>query len=137
MLRPIEAKDISFEWDRVRTGLLAIKAIAPDDWLPEDVYVSLRSSASTLYIGENDHGDYLGFLVLRLIHGFHCTKVEVWCAYSATSTPLMRRFFPEIQQLAKSVGASLISFSSSRDEWASAAKRLGFRAKQVNYEFTL
>lgn len=136
MLRSVEAKDIGREWDRVRTGLLEVKQHTTDDWLPEDVYMTLRNAGATLYIGENESG-YLGFIVLRLVQTFHGSKVEVWCAHSVSKKPLMRTFWPEVQAIAKQVGADRISFSSAREEWQVTAKRIGFKQKQVSYEFTL
>lgn len=137
MLRPIEIRDIGGEWDRVRAGLAEVKAATTDDWLPEDVYMTLKQGGATLYVGEDESGDYLGFVVMRLLPTFHGSKVEIWCAHSATKAPLMRTFWPQIQAIAAKTGASRISFSSAREEWAAAAKRLGFAPKQVNYEFTL
>jgi hypothetical protein len=137
MLRPIEARDIGLEWDRVRAGLVEVKKMTTDDWLPEDVYMAIKQGGATLYVGEDDAGDYLGFMVMRLVQMFHGSKVEIWCAYSATKTPLMRTFWPQVQAIAAKTGASKISFSSAREEWAVAAKRLGFTPKQVSYEFTL
>lgn len=137
MLRAIPPKDIGCEWERVRAGLLAVKAATTDDWLPEDVYMLLKGGGATLYVGEDDAGDYLGFLVLRLVPTFHGSKLEIWCAHSATSKPLMRTFWPKIIDVANKAGVNLIGFSSAREEWAQAAKRLGFTPKQVSYEFTL
>lgn len=136
-LRAIEPRDLSFEWERVRLGLLEVKKATTDDWLPEDVYMALRQGGAYLYVGEDEHGDYLGFLVMRLTPTFHGSKVEIWAAHSATSRPLMREFWPQIREVARRAGAGKISFSSARDEWAAAAKRLGFTPKQVTYEFDL
>lgn len=137
MLHPIEPQHLAVEWDRVRAGLVEVKKATTDDWLPEDVYMALRQGHATLYIGTGAGGVYLGFLVLRLLPTFHGSKVEVWCAYSATSAPLMRTFWPHLQAVARNTGASKISFSSTREEWGAAARRLGFTPKQVTYEFTL
>jgi hypothetical protein len=137
MLRPIEARDIGLEWERVRAGLVEVKKMTTDDWLPEDVYMALKQGGATLYVGEDDAGDYLGFVVMRLLPTFHSSKVEIWCAHSSTKRPLMRRFWPQIQEIAAKTGATKIAFMSARAEWAVAAKRLGFAPKQVSYEFTL
>ncbi len=137
MLRAIAIKDIAHDWDRVRAGLLEVKQATTDDWLPEDVYMALKTGGATLYVGEDEQGDYLGFIVLRLVQTFHGSKVEIWCAHSATARPLMREFWPQIQDVCRNVGADKISFSSAREEWQVAAKRLGFVPKQISYEFTL
>lgn len=137
MLRVIEPKDLAPEWERVRAGLVEVKKATTDDWLPEDVYMALRQGHASLYIGTGAHGEYLGFVVLRLLPTFHDSKVEIWCAHSATKRPAMRKFLPHIKAIAANNGASRISFSSARPEWAAAAARLGFCQKQVSFELTL
>jgi hypothetical protein len=137
MLRAIEPQHVAAEWERVRVGLVEVKKATTDDWLPEDVYMSLRQGHSTLYIGTDAAGEYVGFLVLRLVPTFHSKMVEVWCAYSASKRPLMRRFFPHVQAVARNVGATLISFASARDEWEAAARRLGFHRAKVTYHYPL
>lgn len=138
MLKNIAAKDIGPLWDRIRTGLVEVKKETTDDWLPEDVYMSLKNAASSLYIGEDENGEYLGFLVLRHVATFHSSKVEVWAAYSATKVPLMAMAWKELLEITANVGATKIRFSSAREEWRQVAPRLGFvQAKQVSYEFTL
>jgi len=137
MLRVIEPKNLAAEWDRVRAGLVEVKKATTDDWLPEDVYMSIRQGESVLYIGSGAGGAYLGFLVLRLVTTDHSTKLEIWCAYSATRAPLMRRMFPHIKAVARNAGATAISFGSAREEWKAGAKRLGFKPTQTIYEYTL
>lgn len=137
MLRLIEPTGLAPVWERVRAGLVDVRAMTTDDWLPEDVYMALRNGAASLYIGESEAGEYLGFLVMRLVPTFHGSKVEIWCAHSATTTPLMRTYFPQIQDIARNCKATRISFMSAREEWAAVARRLGFKPKQVQYEYSL
>ena len=137
MLRAIEPKDLSFEWDRVRAGLVEVKKATTDDWLPEDVYMAIRQGQAQLFMCEDEHGDYLGFVVLRLVHTFHGAEMLVWCAYAATPRPLLREFLPQIKELAGRAGAQRVSFSSARPEWATAARRLGFTPQQVTYALTI
>jgi hypothetical protein len=136
MLTLIAAAGLAPVWERVRAGLVEVKKATTDDWLPEDIYMALRTGAASLYVGV-EAGEYLGFVVMRQIPTFHGSKVEIWAAHSATSIPLMRTYFPQIQALARAAGADKISFSSARDEWAAGARRLGFTPTQVNYEFSL
>jgi len=75
--------------------------------------------------------------VLRLVPTFHSKAVEVWCAYSASKRPLMRRFFPHVQAVARNVGATLISFASARDEWEAGARHLGFHKAKTTYHYPL
>jgi hypothetical protein len=137
MLRVIEPKNLAAEWDRVRAGLVEVKKATTDDWLPEDVYMALRQAQASLYIGIGAGGEYLGFVVLRLLPTFHGSKVEVWCAHSASKRPALRVFLPHVKAIAANNGATRISFSSARPEWEAVAVRLGFTPKQVSYELTL
>ena len=124
-------------WAAIRPGLEIVKKMTTDDWMPEDVYMMLKNGGATLYIGEGEAGDYLGFIVLRLIPTFHGSKIEIWCAYSATKKQLMSSYWPQIQEIAKQAGANKITFSSAREEWGVCAQRIGFEQKQVSYEFRL
>lgn len=137
MLRVIEPKHLAPEWERVRAGLVEVKKATTDDWLPEDVYMAIRTGQAVLYLGTGDAGEYLGFVVLRLVTTTHSTKMAIWCAYSATREPVMRRFLPHIRAIARNAGATGIQFASARDEWAAAARRLGFVRVDVTYEINL
>lgn len=137
MLRLIEPKDVAFEWERVRAGLLEVKKATPEDWIPEDAYLMIANGNASLWIAEGEQGEYLGFVILRHVPTFHDSKLFIWCAYSATKVPLMRRCMPKLVEIAKSLKASKIGFSSARDEWHAAAERIGFKAVQVSYEMDI
>jgi hypothetical protein len=136
-LRAIEPRDISFEWDRVRTGLLVVKRATNDDWLPEDVYMAIKTGTAHLFMGEDQDGDYLGFLVLKLVPTFHSKRLDIWAAYCSGKQSAMRIYLPKIKELAKQAGAQSIGFSSARPEWEKAAPRIGFKPVQTTYELTL
>lgn len=136
-LRPIEPRDISFEWDRVRAGLLIVKRATSDDWLPEDVYMAIKTGDAALFIGEDEHGDYLGFVVLKLVNTFHSKRLDIWAAYCSGKQPAIRLYLPKIKELAQRAGASGIGFSSARPEWLKAAPRFGFKPVQTTYELSI
>lgn len=133
MLRRITPNDLVFEWERVRHGLEICRETTSDDWLPEDVYMAIKSGNAALYVGEDD-GDYLGFLVVQLLPMFHGARLHVWCAYSATDKPLMREYMQRVREIAQAAGAKKITFSSTREEWVTVSKRLGFKVGQTNFE---
>lgn len=137
MLRAIEPGNISDVWHRVRAGLEDVMCATSDDWLPEDIYMSLKLGQSALFMGEGDRGEYLGFLVMKMAPTHHGEELVIWCAYSATKRPLMREFLPQIEEVARSAKAQKIVFHSARPEWAKAAKRIGFAPAQVKYEYSL
>lgn len=136
-LRAIEPADIAFEWERVRAGLLIVKHATTDDWLPEDVYMAIKTGAAHLFMAEDQDGDYLGFVVLKLVNTFHGKRLDVWAAYCSGKQPAIRIYLPKIKELAKRAGASVIGFSSARPEWSKAAPRYGFKPAQVTYELSL
>jgi hypothetical protein len=137
MLRIIQPSEISFEWERVREGLIKLKPTTADDWMPEDIYMSIRQGQAALYVGEDEQGEYQGFLIMQVIPMFHGAKLHVWCAYSAAKQPLMRTYFSQLQDIARQVKAKKITFSSNREEWEIVSRRIGFRPAQMTYEFDL
>ncbi len=136
-MRYISPDDLIFEWERVRAGLLEVQKNSGDDWLPEDVYSTLKGGHSSLHIAEDKHGDYLGFVVLQLLPTFHGKRLHVWCAYSATNRPLLRILLAGLRDMAKNAGAYKITFSSAREEWFDACKRGGFEPTQTTFELRL
>jgi hypothetical protein len=136
-LRPIPPAEIAFEWERVRAGLMVVKRATSDDWLPEDVYMAIKTGGAALFLLEDEHGDYLGFVVLKLVPTFHGKRLDIWAAYCSGKQSAMRIYLPKIKELAKQAGAQSIGFSSARPEWGKAAPRIGFKPVQTTYELTL
>jgi hypothetical protein len=137
MLKPVSPQDLHFEWQRVREGLLVVQETTSDDWLPEDVYGMLMGGAAALFIGEDESGEYLGFLILQLQPMFHGKKLHVMCAYNASTRTLMHLVWPELQELARRHSAKKITFLSNREEWQAVAKRLGCSPAQTQYEYEI
>lgn len=135
-LTAIAPADLARHWERVRPGLLAVMQATTDDWLPEDVYHACKSGHAALFIG-HDGAEWLGFVVLKLVPTFQSHRMDIWCAYSSGKIPAMRLYLPKIKELAQKAGATRIGFTSARPEWATAARRLGFKPMQVSYELTL
>lgn len=136
-MRFIPPNDLIFEWERVRTGLIEVKKHSTEDWLPEDVYMSLKTNNSALYIAEDKEGEYLGFLIVQLLPTFHGKRLHVWCAYSNNDKPLLRLFLRDLHDMAKQGGANKITFTSPRDEWLAVGKRGGFKPANTTFELVL
>jgi hypothetical protein len=136
-LRPIPPAEIAYEWELVRAGLLEVKKATTDDWLPEDVYMSIKQGQAALFVGEDEHGDYIGFVVLKLVNTYHGKRLDIWAAYCSGKQPAMRIYLPKIKALALAAGAQSIGFSSARPEWQAAAARIGFKPVQTTYELAL
>lgn len=136
-MRHIPAQDLIYEWERVRAGLLEVQKHSVEDWLPEDVYMTIKQGGATLWMAEDEQGDYLGFVILQVIPTFHSKRLHVWCAYGNNNRPVLRRFLGEIKELAKQAGARKITFLSPRDEWLAVGKRGGFKPTQTTFELEI
>jgi hypothetical protein len=136
MLRIIKPEHICGEWDRVRAGLVLLKERSVEDWLPEDVYMAIKAQNAALYVAE-DAGGYRGFLILQILPMFHSQRLHVWCAYSATDTPMLRLFLGALKDIATQHGIKKITFNSPRDEWEVVVKRGGFKATYTTYQLEI
>lgn len=130
-LRFVHPNELHDYWGLVLPGLEKVRGNAADGWLPEDVYHSLKSNASTLHVGEID-GDYCGFIVLTPIQGFSAKRLHVWCLYT-TSRAAIDVFLPEIRRMAKQISARQITFHSPRKGWERRLAKLGFSPAQTIY----
>lgn len=137
LMRYIPPDDLIFEWERVRAGLLEVQKGSGDDWLPEDVYSTIKGGHASLHMVEDKHGDYLGFVILQLLPTFHGKRLHVWAAYSATKKHMLPNLLVDLRPMAATAGASKITFSSAREEWFGVCKRGGFEARQTTFELKL
>jgi hypothetical protein len=133
-MRYISPEALIFDWPTVKPGLEKVKEYTSEDWLVEDVYMSLKTNNSALYVEEDEHGDYLGFFIAQILPTYHGKRLHVWCAYAVDGKPMMRVFLRDLKDLAAQTGVKKITFTSPRDEWLIVAKRGGFKPAQITYE---
>lgn len=136
-MRYIPPDDLIFEWERVREGLSVVKKNSSEDWLPEDVYMSLKINQSSLYIEEDKDGEYLGFFIAQILPMYHGKRLHIWIAHSANKQPMLRTFLRSIRELAAQTGMKKITYTSPRDEWDSVSPRGGFNKQQTTYALDL
>lgn len=130
----IHPNDLKTVWEQVRNGLCAIQTKAHEDWLPEDVYASLKANTSTLHVSYLG-GEYEGFIVLSKVDGYQGPAMHIWCGYSIAHDYSMLEVHTDfIEQCAKNIGAKTITFSSPRKGWERHGLKLGFRPKTMVYE---
>ena len=133
-LTPIDPKKISATWSFIRRGCEKVLEKTNDRWMPEDVYMELRSGTAFLYMLEQD-GDELGFLVVRRVMDPDGPVLFVWIMY--TEPGLMREddnwkmVMSEVDALARSIGAKRICHYSSRSGFE---KHGAFTLKMHIYE---
>jgi hypothetical protein len=91
----------------------------PDDWIPEDVYHSIKLGDASLYVFQ-EAGQFAGFVVLRrLVREFSGhVDCHIWLAYSESGRDAYQAAEAFIKGAAKHMGAQRITFSSPRTGWA-------------------
>ncbi len=107
-MRYISPTELHENWDLIREDLQKHS----DGWRPEDVYSCIQHNTSTLHIAEDD--GYEGFVVLTPQTHFHGQVLHIWLAYGKN---LMEKYLPEIEDMARKIGAKEITFSSRRKGW--------------------
>lgn len=127
-MRPVALHEIPKLWPLIRPALDKLALHGSDGWLPEDVYAIVCAGNATLYVND---GDWLGFCVLQVMPHYTTKKLHVWLLYLASDpAPFMDR----LRAVARSCGATKITFATARKGWQRRAARLGFRPAMMNYE---
>ena len=98
--------NIEHHWYRLVPCLRTVQAKAPAEWTIPEVYQACRDSEAFLFLAPE------GFCILRPLADGHPT-VQVWIAYAEGGGNLTR-YEPEIERLAREIGATRLIFSSPR-----------------------
>jgi hypothetical protein len=113
----LDPKKIASAWPFVRAGCEKVLAKTNDRWIPEDVYMEVRSGSAFLYMIEHE-SDEIGFIVVRRVMDPDGPVLFVWIMW--TEPGLMaessnwKAVIAELDALARSIGAKRIRHYSSR-----------------------
>jgi hypothetical protein len=130
-LEYIAPERIQAMWPTIRQGLEKVCENSSDGWIPEDVYMSLKTGAATLHIGSGD-GGYQGFLIMSQNAGYAGPVLHIWACYSeAKDFSLMLEHMTFIETCAKNIGAKTITFTSARRGWEVQGAKIGFAPRAV------
>jgi len=127
----IAPTQVSAVWPRLRAPMREIES--PDGWIVEDVYFALVSGAATLYLLEVD-GKEVGFVVLRSLADFDGKRLHIWILYSRSDADVMAEFSDDLDAICRGIGASRITFGTTRRGWARVAPRYHFTVRETVYE---
>ena len=134
ILSPVDPKTIAGAWPFVRAGCEKVLAKTNDRWIPEDVYMELRSGTAFLYMIE-DGADEIGFLVVRRVMDPDGPVLFVWIIYTEPGALIesdkWKLVMAEVDGLARSIGAKRIRHYSSRSGFEEIG---GFILKMHIYE---
>jgi len=112
-LHYIKPEELQEYWDLIRPGLETVRNNAGDGWIAEDIYYALKSKQSSLHLAY--HGqEYVGFVVLTPIQHYDCKHLHIWCAYNIGEKEILELVIPQLEAMAKSIGARKLTFGSPR-----------------------
>lgn len=113
-LLPVNPVDLQSHWEEIRAGLLVVQKKASDGWIPEDIYHAIKACTSFLYLAYVDQ-EYVGFIVVTPMQCFDMKKLHIWCAYNCGGKNVLEQTYPELEKLARGIGAKKVTFASPRN----------------------
>lgn len=129
-VEPDRLRDV---WEQVKQGLYAVRNHSADAWIVEDIYMALKSNASTLHIGYVD-GEYKGFLILTPTASYDGPVLHIWATYSAANDfCVFTEGMEQIKAFAKQMKARRITFFSPRKGWERQGEKLGFTPRTTQF----
>ncbi|WP_163557594.1 hypothetical protein [Halomonas sp. NO4] len=111
-LTPARIED---HWQAIRPCLDKVQTKAPARWSPDDVYAACVEGRAFLFVCPE------GFCILRPLAG-SVTTVQVWIVYGEGDS-LITRYEPEIERLAREIGARRLVFTSTRPGYRRVMRR--------------
>lgn len=130
-LKPVAPMEVGAVWPRLRAGMAQIES--PDGWIVEDVYCTLRQGGATLYLVVIDDEE-VGFVVLRQINDFDGVRLHIWQLHARSDIDVMAEFSDELDNIARSINASTITFSTTRRGWSKTAPKYRFSVRETVYQ---
>jgi hypothetical protein len=122
----IAPQDLHSVWGFVKCGLVSIKQKTGEQWLTEDVYASLKSGTSQLFMFDD------GFTVLQSLRNEWTNEpyLHIWAMWHGKHEDISEDIHANLRQIAHNIGAKSITFTSPR-RWE---RRSGAKVKSITYE---
>lgn len=117
LLKPVAPHELRGVWSWIKAGLEETIEKCGEDYLAEDVYVSIRGGVSFLYTIEDK-----GFVILQKHTDPHGPVLFVWCIWGVGMMPQADQIMAELDELARGIGARLLRHHSPLKAWT----RLGY-----------
>lgn len=129
--RWVSPADLGQVWPTIRPGLEITAKKAPGGWLPEDVYMQVKTGDAVLHTAIVDNY-FKGFLVSKSIDALEGRKLLLWICH--IQDDLLADNLDHIKEWARNIGAGKVQFQSPRKGWEKRAVALGFVPTMVIYE---
>lgn len=98
-------------WDLIKPGLELVRKRS-GNWRCEDIYVAIKTGKSGLYLADPE--EYEGFVVVTLLTTLTGKSLEITAAYSK-SLRKITDYIPDLERMAKNMGAQELVLSSTRN----------------------
>lgn len=123
-LKYVPPQELHSAWPRIKKGVEELAGMA-GNWWPEDVYSSLKSSESQLYVCEP------GFVVITPKRDGYTNEVSlhVWLAWAEAHGASVE-CIPQIETMARNLGAGKITLHSPRRGF----EKTGWNPVMIHYE---
>lgn len=129
------AAELHSVWATIRPGLEITAKKASGNWIPEDVWMELKTGGAVLHMVLVDM-HYRGFLVSKTIEHFDGKTLLLWIGYSFESgKDLLLDNIEQVKEWAANIGAKRVQWQSPRKGFAKLAPKLGFEPMMTIYEY--
>lgn len=129
----IEPNEIADFWDEIRPGLEVV-AKKGNGWIPEDVYVSVKTGAANLHLLYDDE-TLVGFTVTTQGQDHNGVFLHVWATYSFGQNQAYHdAVFNQLDDWAMNIKAKKITFHSPRKGWEKVGEKYGYKPTQIIFE---
>lgn len=136
----VQPKDLQHAWANIKPSVSRIALRYETDWIPEDVYASLRSGESQLFLV----GDGRGFVVLKKNLNQYTgeSSLFVWVGsyFDADkhgpdfTVDEKNALTAQLCEMAKSAGATSVMFESPRRGWDKIALEMGWKPVMTTWK---
>lgn len=123
----INPADLHSVWNQIRNGLEVVLDRSSDSWIPEDVYCSIRTGNSQLFMIDN------GFTIVQQVTDQFSNEksLHIWITYRDSGNyDITDDFHGFLRKLADNAGIKRITFGSKR-RWD---RKSGAKVKEIVYE---
>ncbi len=126
MFNFIAPQDLHTVWGTVKVGLEVVKRRTGEQWIPEDVYASLKAGSSQLFMVDD------GFAILQQTRNEWTNEpcLHIWIAFHMKHEDISEEVHSNLRKIAHNIGAKSITFTSPR-RWE---RRSGAKIKSITYE---
>ena len=128
---PIE--EVRCAYERIEPDLNTIRKKSYSDWIPADIYLSLRNERSTLYMFYKEDL-YVGFIVCSISTDKSGElTLFVWASYQKPEYNYLNAIFKFLEKVADDMKAVAIEFDSNRKGWEKIAPLHDFNLVTQTY----